>query len=121
LKGQAGVDFLTGSQGRDTFVFNLETDTTTSGLGAPDVITDFEADNTDTIQFTNLTHFTFVGDETASFVDYSTSGASGRYNAQTRMLEINSDADADVDAEIQLQNLVTENLDNSDFAASGNT
>ena len=56
-------------------------------------------------------NFTFVGDETAVFVDYSTSGASGRYNAQTRMLEINSDTDADVDAEIQLQNLVAENLD----------
>jgi hypothetical protein len=37
------------------------------------------------------------------------------------MLEINSDVDADVDAEIQLQNLVAENLDNSDFTASGNT
>ena len=60
------------------------------------------------------------GDETTSFVDYSTLGASGRYNAQTRMLEINSDTDADVDAEIQLQNLVAENLDDSDFIASGN-
>jgi Ca2+-binding RTX toxin-like protein len=120
LIGGAGVDFLTGGQGRDTFVLNLETDTTTSDLGAPDVITDFEADNTDTIEFTNLTNFTFVGDETASFVDYSISGASGRYNAQTRMLEINSDTDADVDAEIQLQNVVTENLDQSDFTTSGN-
>jgi len=36
------------------------------------------------------------------------------------MLEINSDTDADVDAEIQLQNVVAENLDDSDFTAGGN-
>ena len=53
-------------------------------------------------------------------MDYTISGASGRYNAQTRMLEINSDTDADIDVEIQLQNVVAENLDDSDFIASAN-
>ena len=96
----------------------METDTTTSDLGTPDVIIDFEAANDDTIEFSNLTQFTFVGDETANFVDYTISGASGRYNAQTRMLEINSDTDADIDAEIQLQNVTAENLDDNDFIAS---
>ncbi|MBT5562251.1 MAG: hypothetical protein HOJ87_07875, partial [Rhodospirillaceae bacterium] len=118
--GGAGIDFLTGGLGKDTFVFNLETDTTTSDLGTPDVITDFDAANADIIEFANLTQFTFVGNETASFMDYTISGASGRYNAQTRMLEINSDTDADIDVEIQLQNVVAENLDDSDFIASAN-
>lgn len=121
MNGGAGVDFMIGAGGSDRFVFDLGAAQAESGIGAGnrDTITDFEADNTsnshDTIEFTGLVEFTFVGDEAQAF---SGTGASGRFNDATKILEIDADGDLVVDMEIELQNVDGTQLDDTDFSVS---
>lgn len=119
--GGAGNDFMIGAGGSDSFVFDLGAAQQESGigLGNSDTISDFNADNTssshDTIDFTGVVEFTFVGDENQAF---SGTGASGRFNDNTKVLEIDADGDSVVDMEIELQNVDGSQLDDTDFTVS---
>ena len=121
LIGGEGVDVMFGKGGGDRFVFDLGAATAESGIGAGnrDIIRNFEADNTsgsaDTIEFTGTSAFTFVGDETQQFTGGS---ASGRFNANTKILEIDADGDMNTDFEIELQNVDAAYLDDTDFTVS---
>lgn len=119
--GGAGVDFMIGAGGSDRFVFDLGPAQAESGIGAGnrDIIADFNPDNTsnshDSIEFQGVVEFTFVGDETQAF---SGTGASGRFNDATKILEIDADGDLVVDMEIELQNVDGSLLDDTDFTVS---
>lgn len=121
LVGGSGVDILFGNGGSDQFVFDLGAALAESGIGTGnrDINLDFEADSTsskaDTIAFTGITSFDFVGDETQ---DFSGTGASGRFNGNTKVLEIDADGDQQTDLEIELSNVDLADLDNTDFTVS---
>ncbi len=119
--GGAGADFMIGGGGGDTFVFDLSASVPESGIGAGnrDIVKNFQADNatgvSDTIEFTGVSSFSYVGDETH---DFTGDGASGRYNSQTKLLEIDADGDFSVDMEIDLRHVDAAYLDDSDFSVS---
>ncbi len=115
LIGGSEVDFMTGKGGNDRFQFDLSA-IGESGIGAGnrDVITDFKADAEDTIEFSGVTSFSFVGDETQAFAGGAT--ASGRFNDSLKVLEIDSDGDQVADLEIELQGVDGADLDDSDFS-----
>ena len=115
--GGAGVDFMIGKGGSDTFVFDLGSAIPESGIGVGnrDSIADFEADGTDTIQFTGVSSFSFMGDESQAF---SGTGASGRFNDSLKVLQIDSDGDQLVDLEIELGGVDGADLDDTDFIVS---
>lgn len=121
LIGGTGVDFMIGGGGSDRFIFDLGAAQQDSGIGSGnrDTISDFNADNAsanhDTFEFTGVVEFTFVGDETQAF---SGTGASGRFNDATKVLEIDADGDLAVDMEIELQNVDGSQLDDTDFTVS---
>ncbi|MBT6093607.1 MAG: hypothetical protein HOH04_01915 [Rhodospirillaceae bacterium] len=121
LIGGAGIDVMFGNGGSDRFVFDLAAVQAESGIGAGnrDTIKDFEADAAsgavDTIEFTGAASFTFVGDESQSFAG---GGASGRFNSQTKILELDADGDQIADMEIELLNVDGANLDDTDFTVS---
>ena len=119
--GGAGIDFMIGAGGSDRFIFDLGAAQQESGigLGNSDTIADFNADNTssahDTIEFQGVVEFTFVGDENQAF---SGTGASGRFNDSTKVLESDADGDLVTDLEIELQNVDGSQLDDTDFTVS---
>lgn len=121
LNGGAGVDKLFGNNGSDRFVFDLSAAIAESGIGAGnrDTILDFNADNAsnnaDTIEFTGVVSFDFVGDETQAF---SGTGASGRFNGNTKVLEIDADGDQQTDMELELSNVDAVDLDSTDFTVT---
>ncbi len=121
LLGGEGVDFMLGNGGSDSFVFDLAAAQAESGIGAGnrDVIKDFEADAAsgaaDTIEFTGIASFTFVGDETQAFAG---GGASGRFNSQTKILQLDADGDQLADLEIELLKVDGADLDDTDFTVS---
>ncbi len=117
IRGGEGVDFMMGNGGSDRFVFDLSVQESGIGAGNRDFIQDFEADNTsnkhDTIEFTGVTSFDFVGDETQAFTGGG--AASGRFNSASRVLEIDADGDQQVDQEVDLGSVNVAELDSSDF------
>ena len=117
--GGTGADTMFGDGGLDRYVLDLSAGDTGIGAGNRDIIQDFEADNTstsaDTIEFTGLVSFTYLGDETNVFTG---GGASGRFNSATKILEIDSDGDMVADAEIELLNVDGANLDSTDFTVT---
>jgi len=115
LNGGTGVDFFTGKGGNDRFQFDLSA-IGESGIGAGnrDVITDFKADAEDTLEFTGVASFSFVGDETQAFAGGG--AASGRFNDALKVLEIDSDGDKIADLEIELQGVDGADLDDTDFS-----
>lgn len=116
LIGGAGVDVMIGKGGSDRFIFDLAAVQAESGIGAGnrDIIQDFE-DGEDTIELTGAVSFNFVGDETQAFLG---GGASGRFNNQTKVLEIDADGDQVSDMEIELQSVDGANLDDTDFTVT---
>lgn len=122
LIGGAGVDFMIGGGGSDKFVFDLSAAVAESGIGAGnrDTIKGFEADGAsaspDVIEFTGVASFSFVGDETQAFAGGGS--ASGRFNSQTKILELDADGDQSVDMEIELLGVDIADLDDTDFSVS---
>ncbi len=114
--GGTGADTMFGKGGTDNYIIDLSAVDTGIGAGNRDIIQDFEADNTsgsaDTIEFSSVVSFTYLGDETNAF---SGGGASGRFNSATKILEIDSDGDMVADAEIELLNVDGADLDSTDF------
>jgi Ca2+-binding RTX toxin-like protein len=114
--GGTGVDFMIGKGGNDRFVFDLSAGDTGIGSTNRDTINDFDADAEDTIEFTGIASFTFVGDETQNFAGGG--NASGRFNDALKVLEIDADGDQIADAEIFLNNADGTKLDDTDFTVS---
>jgi Ca2+-binding RTX toxin-like protein len=122
LIGGEGVDFMVGGGGSDSFVFDLSAAQAESGIGAGnrDTIKGFEADGAssspDVIEFTGIASFSFVGDEAQAFAGGG--AASGRFNSQTKILELDADGDSTVDMEIELLGVDIADLDDTDFTVS---
>ncbi|MBT6095935.1 MAG: hypothetical protein HOH04_13710, partial [Rhodospirillaceae bacterium] len=120
LIGGDGADVLEGGTGSDVFKYVSTALESGLGLGERDQITGFEAggDGTSPIDQIDLSGFvtttggafSFVGDETQSF----TGEASARYNANTKILEIDTDNDQTADMEIELTD-VSGTLSDDDF------
>ncbi len=118
LFGGDGADMLTGGDGNDVFVYG---DAWQSGIGAGfrDWITDFNAGGTgagtvvDQIDISFLISGTLsFGDETLAFRNIGATDV--RFNAATKILEIDADGDAVADMEIDMTGIVG-TLDDSDF------
>jgi len=116
INGGAGVDFMIGGKGNDSFVFDLGGNDSGIGAGNRDIISDFDADATDTISFGGISAFSFMGDETQTFAGGG--AASGRFNDSLKVLEIDADGDQIVDLEIELQGVDGADLDDTDFTVS---
>ena len=114
IEGGGGADILEGGNGADVFIYGSLTD---SGLGSlmRDVILDFQADGTDSIDIGFLVTgtFSYVGDESVAFS--SSGNTQARFNSETKILEIDADGDAQADMEIEMQNVDGADLDETDF------
>jgi Ca2+-binding RTX toxin-like protein len=122
LIGGDGADFLEGGEGSD--VFKYSAGDSDIGLGVRDQVHGFntftggtaDADKFDLSGFVTTASGTlnFVGDETNAF----TGEASARFNASTKVLEIDTDNDQAADMEIELTN-VSGTLSDDDFIVGG--
>ena len=121
--GGGGADVLRGDEGRDVFIYQATGD---SGIGAGnrDSIEDFDAGGAatavDKIDVSNLVlgTFSYLGDSSTAFSGGS-DNTEARFNASTKILEIDSDGDASADMEIKLSSVTdANNLDRDDFTTT---
>ncbi len=117
ITGGSGSNQLTGGGGNDVFKYGAIGD---SGIGAGfrDVITDFNAGTgssfADQLDLSALIQGTFS--YVAANGAFANSGSTqARFNDSTKILEIDADGDAAADMEIELQNVATADLDQTDF------
>jgi hypothetical protein len=112
IVGGEGADQLYGGDGSDTFKISTANE---SGVGSEnrDVIFDFDA-SLDQIDLTGLIgpNFSFVG--TSEF-SYDSPVSQVRFNAGSRLIEIDSDANAVADAEIEMADFDGSGLSFDDF------
>ncbi|MBT8002152.1 MAG: hypothetical protein HN578_04450, partial [Rhodospirillales bacterium] len=119
ITGGLGANTLTGGGGNDIFRYTATGD---SAVGTPDEITDFIANNADpshdviSLEGVVTGAFSFVGDESTAF----TGGGNGsaRFNDTSKTLEIDVDGNSTVDMEIELNNVLLSDLDDTDFSVS---
>lgn len=111
LIGGAGVDVLTGGGGADRFVFTAGSST----AGAPDRITDFDA-NGDVLAFQNMLQgpFSYVG--TGAFTKGHHTEA--RFVEGTRQLQLDANGDGNADLAVTLNGVSAAHLSASDFVWS---
>jgi Ca2+-binding RTX toxin-like protein len=112
IVGGEGADQLYGGDGSDTFKISSVNESGV-GSGNRDVIFDFDT-SLDQIDLTGLvgSDFSFIG--TSEFANESLV-SQVRFNAGSRLIEIDSDANAVVDAEIELADLDGSSLGFDDF------
>ena len=116
LRGDGGNDVLTCGSDSDTFRYIATDD---SIVGAGDIITDFDAlDSNEDIFLDGLGSgvFNFLGDETNVFT--GTGNTEARFNNISKVLEIDTDGDSNADMEINLVGVDIANLDNTDFTVT---
>ncbi len=118
ITGGGGADTLRGDDGSDVFKYLSVAD---SGIGAGnrDVIEDFEGD-VDTFDFSGLVGssggngtFSYLGDSSNAFT--ANGNTQARFDANTKILEIDANGDATADMEIEMNNVDTANLDLDNF------
>ena len=119
ITGGLGANTLTGGDGSDIFRYTATGD---SAAGTPDQITDFVADNADpshdviSLEGVVSGAFSFVGDENTSFAGGG--NGSARFNDTSKILEIDVDGNSTIDMEIELNNVLLSDLDDTDFSVS---
>ncbi len=106
LIGGSGRDFLVGGEGADTFQFNSVEDSRPGGKR--DVITDFNGEEGDRIDLSNIqTATTYIG--SAEF-----SGSPGEVRFENGLLQLSTDRDSRPEFEIQLLDVDKEEFQAAD-------
>jgi Ca2+-binding RTX toxin-like protein len=104
LTGGGGKDSLTGGSGADAFIFTALTD---SSMAAPDLITDFNRADGDTIDLSRIdANSALAGDQAFSFVtafSKQAGQATLSYNATTNTTTFSGDVNGDGVADFVLQ------------------
>ena len=118
LEGGLGADTLYGGNGSDVFFYTSSADSgTTDSLR--DVIGDFNAGGVDRIDFSEIARgtFDFLGADTIAFSG-DDANSEARFNSDTRILQIDADADGVAEIEVELTGVVLADLDETDFTTS---
>ncbi|MFM2308348.1 MAG: hypothetical protein RLY87_468 [Chloroflexota bacterium] len=106
MTGAAGRDTLTGSGGADRFVYTTLSDTKI-GITQRDIITDFNATNSDKIDLSFIDAYSKTsGNQAFTYIASSSfSGLKGEVRFENGILQINTGSDRVADMEIELRGI----------------